>query len=44
MNKGAITDTEMNTILDGIVDSLFSLFATLGNNNILFFFYLLGYE
>ena len=31
MNKGEITDTEMNNILDGIVDSLFSLFATLGN-------------
>lgn len=30
MNKGDITDTEMNNILDGIVDSLFSLFATLG--------------
>lgn len=30
MNKGEITDTEMNNILDGIVDSLFSLFATLG--------------
>ena len=31
MNKGDITDTEMDNILDGIVDSLFSLFATLGN-------------
>jgi len=31
MNKGDITDTEMNNILDGIVDSLFSLFATLGS-------------
>ena len=31
MNKGDITDTEMDSILDGIVDSLFSLFATLGN-------------
>jgi len=30
MNKGDITDTEMDNILDGIVDSLFSLFATLG--------------
>lgn len=39
MNKGEITDTEMNTILDGIVDSLFSLFATLGKSiyKILFF-------
>ena len=32
MNKGEITDTEMNNILDGIVDSLFSLFATLGKS------------
>ena len=36
MNKGAISDTEMNNILDGIVDSLFSLFATLGMLCILF--------
>lgn len=33
MNKGEITDTEMNNILDGIVDSLFSLFATLGKSS-----------
>jgi hypothetical protein len=38
MNKGEITDTEMNNILDGIVDSLFSLFATLGKSS--FFFHL----
>ena len=30
MNKGDISDTEMDNILDAIVDSLFSLFATLG--------------
>lgn len=41
MNRGEITDTEMNNILDGIVDSLFSLFATLGNasSNYLLTFY-----
>jgi len=36
MNKGDITDTEMDKILDGIVDSLFSLFATLGSYQIIF--------
>lgn len=30
MNKGETNDSEMDTILDTIVDSLFSLFATLG--------------
>ena len=51
MNKGGITDSEMENILDKLVDSLFSLFATLGmlmrpnyklNNmllEILYFFY-----
>ena len=38
MNRGEITDTEMNNILDGIVDSLFSLFATLGKSSFFFSF------
>ena len=42
MNRGEITDTEMNNILDGIVDSLFSLFATLGKSSFFFFIYVLN--
>jgi hypothetical protein len=38
MNRGEITDTEMNNILDGIVDSLFSLFATLGKSCTIFIY------
>ncbi|XP_026463541.1 protein sly1 homolog [Ctenocephalides felis] len=31
INRGEIKDNEMETIMDSIVDSLFSVFATLGN-------------
>lgn len=31
MNRGDIKDTEMDFIIDSIVDSLFSVFVTLGN-------------
>ena len=31
INRGEIKDTEMEAIMDTIVDSLFSVFATLGN-------------
>ncbi|XP_045480032.1 protein sly1 homolog [Harmonia axyridis] len=31
INKGDIVDTEMNNIIDSIVDSLFSVFVTLGS-------------
>jgi hypothetical protein len=30
INRGEIKDTEMETIMDTIVESLFSVFATLG--------------
>jgi len=30
INRGEIKDTEMEAIMDTIVDSLFSVFATLG--------------
>jgi hypothetical protein len=32
INRGEIKDTDMEAIMDTIVDSLFSVFATLGKN------------
>lgn len=33
INKGDIKDTEIDMIMDNIVDSLFSVFVTLGKKN-----------
>lgn len=37
INKGDIKDTEMSTIMNSIVDGLFSLFVTLGKITIIIF-------
>lgn len=38
INKGDIKDTEMDSIINSIVDSLFSVFVTLGSYNYFYVF------